>query len=424
MFFKKEKKLEEAPLGYWEEKSYMLIVPENESNNPLYGMFDRILALDDVEIIERRQVTENEEGYMKLKYKDEEYEVGFFPSSFTFERFCINKMYYFSNKEIEKLEKARMALTIYMKFNNKPKEAYHLQLKLALAIMPDLIGVLDESAEKLLPPKWVKMAVNSKIEPSASDLYITHAVSDKKGEVWLHTHGLCRCGLTELEILQSDIKNYDNHYNLLSTFASYLIDKKDNFNPYENSAYIGILTNRQPIVVTCKSWTEGLKEYKNLKLGNLSDRKQGHNSKTSLVFLYKSEEDEKQKKLSKVSEYNSLWGNNPIFFISNEETARMKALAMERFDFVKEELKNKDNKIIIKIGLPINNDKNNCEHIWFELLEFNGEKFKAKLTQEPYNIEDMHEGDESWFTVEDVTDWIIYTKNFAVSPSNIYLLVK
>lgn len=137
--------------------------------------------------------------------------------------------------------------------------------------------------------------------------------------------------------------------------------------------------------------------------------------------MYKTEKDEKKGKLTKVSEFKL--GDNPIFFISNEETARMKELATERFYFVKEQANKKENKIIMKIGLPVDNN-NNFEHIWFEFIEFEGDKFKAKLLQEPYNVENIHEGDERWYTVSDITDWVIYTPNFTVTPSNTYLLTK
>ena len=160
-------------------------------------------------------------------------------------------------------------------------------------------------------------------------------------------------------------------------------------------------------------------------MGNTKDRQETHNSKTSIIFMYKSEKDEKKGKLTKISEFNNLWGDNPIFFISNEETKIMKELAMERFYMVKEQANKKENKILIKIGLPTDNDDDNdFEHIWFELIEFEGEKFKAKLTQEPYKVKNMHEGNIGWYTVQDVTDWVIYTPDFAVAPRNAYLLVK
>lgn len=426
MFFNKNKnnskdeELKEQPLGYWEKESYMLVVPENPTEELLDKVSERVAKIEGVKIISKNDLTDKEPGKIKLSYENEEYEIGYYPSGFSVPEMYI-KNYYFSDNELEKLRNAKASLTIFMKFNKDSKKSYHLQLKLALAMVPDMIGLMDESAEKMIPTSWVEMAANSKVLPGANDLFTVQAVSGDKGEVWLHTHGLCRCGLTELEILQSDKENYNNHYNLLTTFASYLLDKKDN---YKNSAYIGFLSNRQPIVATCIPWTNGLKEYKNLILGNTDDRKDGHNSKTSIIFVYKNEEDEKQGKLTAVSEFDDLLADNPVFFISDEETARMKALAAERFNFVKEAASKEENKVILKIGLPIEGDKSNCEHIWFELIEFDGDKFKAKLTQEPYNVEGIQKGDENWYTVEDVTDWLIYTPNFTVNPGNAYLLMQ
>ena len=411
------KKLKEEPLGYWEKESYMLIVPKVPNKDLLEDVAKRISNIDDVNIIEEQRLGEKNPGKIKLSYENEEYEIGYYPSKFSLPEMYI-KNYYFSDEEIEELREAKAALTIFMKFNNNPKKSYQLQLKLALAMVPNMIGLMDESAEKMLPVEWVKMTANSKTLPSSNDLYTVQAVSNDNGEIWLHTHGLCRCGITELEILQSNKENYNNHYNLITTFAGYLMEQKEK---YKKSAYIGILSNRSPIVVTYISWTKALEEYKNLNLGSALDRKNGHNSKTSVIFIYKNENDEKQEKITKVSDYDKLWGDNPIFFISNEETERMKIVAMERFNFVREAAKKKENKIIIKIGLKIN-ESDKFEHTWFELIEFEGEEFRAKLLQEPYNVKDIHKGDERLYTVKNVTDWVIYTPNFTVVPGNVYLL--
>lgn len=416
------KKYKEQPLGYWEEKSYMLVVPEEAKGDLLDTIVERVEAMDEVKVIESRALTALEPGMIKLTYEDEDFEVYFYPCAFSLAEFYVNKNYYFSEEELEKLRKASTALTIFMKFNDEAKKSYHLQLKLACAMIPDMLGVLDESSEKMLPASWVKMTASSKVLPSANDLYTVQAVSADNGEVWLHTHGLCRCGITELEVLQSNKETYNSHYNLIATFASYLIDKKKEF---QNSAYIGILSNRQPVVVTYLSWTRALGEYKHLTLGTSKDRKDSHNSKTSAIFLYKSEEDEKNGKISKVSCFDELWEDNPIFFISNEETARMKALAMEKFDYVKDASKNKENKILIKIGLPVDGGgSDDFEHIWFEFISFKGEKFKAKLLQEPYNVSGIQVGDERWYTISDVTDWTIYTKDAPITPGNVYILHK
>lgn len=430
MFFKskKEKKnlsnLKEAPLGYWEEKSYMLVIPKDESKDMLDGIFDRVGAVKGVKIKAKSLPGQENPGRIILTYEGEEYEAGFYVNRFSLPDMLGLQSFYFSEEEMAALKKAGKALTIFMEFHEDCKKSFHLQLKLAVAMVPDLLGIVDESAEKLICARWAVMAAASDVTPGSNDLFLVQAVSDKNNEVWLHTHGLCRCGVTELEILNSDRENYNNHYQVISTFASYLLDKKEEFTPKQSSAYIGLLSDGQPVVVTYLSWVDGLKEYKRPLLGGAADRKDGHNSRTGLIFLYKSEEDEKNERLSKVSEYNQVWGDNPLFFISKEETDRMKALAMERFHFVKEQADKENTKIIIKVGLPVDGGNNECEHIWFELITFEGEKFRARLTQEPYGIPDMHEGDEGWYTVEDVTDWVIYTPKFAVRPDTAYLLAK
>lgn len=417
-----KKKFVEEPLAYWEEKSYMMIVPSALDDNILKKCLDNLSASKEIKV---KETSSDAKGTIKVifTYDKEEYEVSFYVGGISVPEYYLYKNFLFTDKEKEDLLAARQAVTMFMKFKDNIKKSFHLQLKLATILIPDLIGLLDESAERMLPAKWVKMAASSKVLPSSIDLFTVQAVVHKKGDVWLHTHGLARCNITELEILESNKDNYQQHYNLISTYGMYLIDKKEEFEPRWNGAYIGRLINGYPVVVTCVSWTEGILEYKKLRQGGIKDRQDGHNSRSSVIFLYKSEEDEKNRILSKISIYDKLWGENPLFFFSTEETIRMSELAKERFSYVKESFENKDNQILIKIGLPLK-EKGQFEHIWFELLEIKGNKFKAKLTQEPYDVPDIHTGYEAWFSVEDITDWIIYTKEFAVSPSNAYLLEK
>ncbi len=415
-----KKKLTESPLYYWEEKSYMMVIPSNEEENLVKDIITRVSSIKDVEIKAHNLDEEKGCGELKIEYENEEYEVGFFIGGISVPKNYLRDIV-FSDSERARILKAKKALTIFMKFSENVKKSYHLELKLAVAMVPDLIGVMDESAEKMLSSKWVMMTANSEVLPSSKNLFSVQAVIDNDKKVWLHTHGLCRCGITELEILDSDENNEQNHYNLLNTYAMYLLDKKEKIEPNLNGVYIGNLENGYPIVVTCVSWTKGILEYKKLALGGIKDRKEGHNSKTSIVFVYKNEKDEKNKKLSKVSIYDKLLGENPLLFFSDEETSRMKKLAIERFGYVKKAYSDKNNAIIIKIGLPLE-EKGKFEHIWFELLEFKGDKFKARLTQEPYYFDNIHKGYEEWYTVDDITDWIIYTPKFSINPDNVFLL--
>ena len=131
MFFKKKDKecFEEAPLGYWEQNSYMQVVPESDTNDLLSGIFERVSQIDGVTIKEKSSCTSNEPGSIKLNYQNEDFIIGFFPSNFSLPELYLNKGYYFTDDEIVKLRNAKIALTIFMEFHKDSKKSYHLQLK-------------------------------------------------------------------------------------------------------------------------------------------------------------------------------------------------------------------------------------------------------------------------------------------------------
>ncbi len=412
-----KKKYIEQPQYYWEKSSYIIAITDDEEKDLLKEALNILQNSKEFKIIEDHIDTIKQTITMKLKYQKEVYEIGFFVGNINVPPYYLNNIPV-SPEEKERIQNSHKGLTIFMSFNKDFKKSFFIELKLATLLVPNLMAIIDESAERLFPRQWVKMTTTSKELPSAKDLFSIQAIIGKNNQVWLHTHGLARCGLTELEILDSPKEMSQHHFNILNTYAMYLIDKKEPTN--EKASYIGLLSNNHPIVVTSVPWTEALCQFKNLKTGGKLDRKNGHNSRTSIIFLYKNEEDEQNDIVSKVSIYDDLWMDNPLFFISDEETKRMKNVAIERFDYVKKAFKNK-NSILLKIGLPMK-EKGQFEHIWFEILELKDDKFKARLTQEPYYFPDIHVGYENWYQIEDITDWIIYTEKYTITPDNAYIL--
>ena len=170
MFFKK-KKLKEAPLGYWEEQSYMQVIPRDSTKDFMSEILDRVSNTKEFKVQEKRPLTSQEPGNIKFIYKNEEYEIGFYPNRFSVPEYYLNNSVLFSDDEKQEIRNAQVALTIFMKFNKDAKKSYHVQLKMAVAMIPDLIGIIDESAEKILQKKWIKMAAESKIVPNPKDLY-------------------------------------------------------------------------------------------------------------------------------------------------------------------------------------------------------------------------------------------------------------
>ena len=413
---------EEKPLGYWEKDSYMQAVVEEFSPSILENIIEKIEKVDGVKVTATREISEEAPGGIRFIYQEEEYELYYYPSNFTFYEMYARGPYYPTKSEQEKLLNATTSITFCMGFNSNPKKSFHLQLKIIYSIVPNLISIIDESAEKLLPRNWVKITTSSNATPPADNLYTIQAISAENGEVWLHTHGLARCGVPEIDILKTNKENYNVHYNLLSAYASYLLDNPK-FEPSYAPIHLGFFTNDDPIIATSVSWTIALHEYSDLSVGNIDDREHEHNSKRNVIFVYTSKDNIDNQSLTRVSDINSKWSQNPLFFISKEETNIRTIIAKERFNYVKQLSKDKNNDIIIKIALPVDGGKN-YEHIYFRLIEFIGDKFRATLLQEPYADLGIHTGYEGTYSVEDVSDWAIYTPDTTITPTTAYILEK
>ena len=411
--------LKEAPLGYWEEKSYMAAIPERMPVDVLSNAKERLSMIPGVILSAFSPDAATKEMRFTVFYEDEEYSGGIFVTEAQVPPAPGNL---FDEEEWSHLKNAQHQLTVYMGFGKKPYHAYHLHLKLLVALVPDLIAIYDESAERMVNGRWAKMAAASAATPGPNDLFMVSAVAGEDGSVWLHTHGLCRFGLTELEILDSDREHYNDHYHVVSTLAGMMLDSGETSR--EGGFYIGMLADRIPVLAVAVPWTKALSEYPDLKAGGLSDRKDSHNSRTAVIFLYKSPEDQANDVHSKVSVYDDIWDENPIFYFSTAETNRMSQVARERFDSAKKAF-SEGNTVLLKIGLPVDNgDDGEREHIWFELKSLEDRGFIATLTQEPYNVSGIHEGDDRFLSVDDITDWLVFHEKLQrrIGPDSAYLL--
>ena len=331
----------------------------------------------------------------------------------------------FPDVDAEAIEQAQIGLSVEMEFGADPLASYHLQLKLICSLVPELLAVIDDSSEKILSGRWVTLAARSQVAPAPRYLYTAQAVSGDEDCVWLHTHGLNCCGCPELEVLNSTKETYQTHYNVLETLANRLLDEEELpgcGEPY----FLAYVTQDIPLVVTLIPWEEAVEHYPDHMLGGKEDRSGGHDEDSCAIFVYPSEESIEKSEYSSLAIYDELLQENPIYMITTDETNRMHDLALERLSYFKAAFQDSQNKLLGKFGLLIDEEyrtENNCrEHIWFEILDIQGDRFKARLTQEPYYVSGVHEGYECEFGPEDLTDWLIFTPKRRISPDDVYLM--
>ncbi len=406
------------------KKSQMLAVPAQYSDMEEPDVLvERLRACQDFTL--QKVTSQEEEGlFLEIHCQDELFQVELYPMDFVLPE-LYRCQHLFPDVDVDAIQRAQYGLAVEMEFGSNPLASYHLQLKLIHAMLPEVLAVIDDSSEKILSGRWVALAAQSQVPPAPRYLFTAQAVSGEEDScVWLHTHGLNRGGHPELEVLTSTRDNYQQHYNVLETLANRLLEEPK---PLEYGApfFLAYVATGTPLMVTLIHWEQAVKLYPEEMLGGKNDRQEGHNEDTCVVFVYPSQESLEEGRFSSLSIYDELLQDNPIFMISNEETARMRSLAVERISYFFDAFAQKDCKLLVKLGLLVDEEhstqENDREHIWFEVLDISQGRIKARLTQEPYYIKGLHEGHEGIYGPEDVTDWLIFTPEKRISPDDVYL---
>ena len=338
------------------------------------------------------------------------------------------------DESIEVAMKQEYFLETSMHFELEPLTSFHLQLKIMSAIVPCTSVVIDFSSFRLLSGKWLSLTANSSIPPSLDYLYVLHCVYDEESEdgnrrYWFHTHGLHRSSSVELEIL--NFSNGPEEMNALlnmtvKKFISEPVKERESF----TIGYDGLGIN-----LCWLRWEEALKELPEDILGGLHNRSEEdpvHSEPSGILFAVEDG--------NMISPEIYAWtlAKNPIFYITEEETERMSALAKSRFaafenafrkaaekkpekkSFLKRIFGAKEEEtpewfFLVKLGLTASHadSEGEREHLWYKVLSIDNGKITGELLNQPYWVPGLNEGDVRTYPLDILTDWRIN------SPDNV-----
>ena len=381
-------------------------------------------------------------GYTaEIEYKEGVFDVDFYLKSTDVIDFEIygygNRI---DNQYIEAASKQLAFWEVVMEFSSNSLESFHLQLKIMDVAVPDSLVVVDFLSIRFLSSKWLHMTAQSETPPSPDYLYVLHCVYDEKDDkqvYWIHTHGLHRCGSVELEMvgITSGLEQMESLFN--STIKKFLTDPSREMETFK-IGYDGMDIN-----LCWERWENALKRFPTNSLGGFEDRPEDdvHTEPSGVLFAVEDDN------MTSPEIYISTLSDNPIYYISTEETMRMSALAKERFSvfrrifeekhsapknksfikkfFSKEEKEEPQWDFLVKMGLSVdaNGIDTEKEHLWFRVISFKNEFIEAKLLNQPYWISGLNEGDVNRYPVEFLTDWLIYSPEGTYTTDTIYELI-
>lgn len=156
----------------------MLAVPKSHCIDSPSDLINRTAEVPGVNIIESSEPDDDNPGLIRLQYEGYEYEVRYFTDSFSLPDIEMCRKSYFTEDERQAIADSHTALTVFLNFGPDNGVSYHLQLKIMLAMVPDMLALVDESAERLINGRWVTLAAQSSVTPCADNLFIVHAVAN------------------------------------------------------------------------------------------------------------------------------------------------------------------------------------------------------------------------------------------------------
>lgn len=332
-----------------------------------------------------------------------------------------------NERECETVVGAGHAFGVEMLYADNNMDSYHLQVKLLNMLVPEMAALYDENACRAHSGRWARMTAESRVAPSPDYMYTIHAVNDDTNDtdsVWLHTHGLTRCGTIELEILGADLYNWQELGNSLNQIAHRLVGDNQFIDEMEPKR-MGKAADGRDIVVTWQRSEWSFRDFPKNIVGGPSDRNEEHSLNMGVIYLYESEDDQLDGKITPITKWAEILSENAVFFKTTSETRRMKALAQERVGWLRrlyDEMPEKQ--IIVKIGLKPDPehgfDDDQYEYIWFEADELRADGFTATLTQDAFYVRGMVAGVRRECRYDEIVDWRVMTDTDSFSPDNIY----
>lgn len=303
--------------------------------------------------------------------------------------------------DLEAARRARWLLGVEMFLD--PQDllgSFQFQLRLlAQAAVPGLVAVWDDNALVVRPGRLVRDLSNSLTPPRASTLYAIHSVCGYGG-TWLHTHGLTRTGLPELDMVAVPADNLREAYDLVDVVADTLLS---GVAPDEDR----MLGVGEGLVLRAVSLEEGLPAIPERFVGGSRDRsgEMADHAGDRLLLFDARTDGPPVRLLERFAEAG-------VVYKSQDETERQGALSRERWSTFGQLFamhRESSWRFHVKVACPTREGGDKREHLWFEVLEMAPGRVRGRLMNDPLDVPGLKRGQAAWHSLSELTDWLIVT---------------
>ncbi len=301
---------------------------------------------------------------------------------------------------------ATWAMGVGTAFAQRPLWDFHAQLKLLRAVAPDAVFVLDTNAFAPRPGAWLHEIAASIAPPSFESLYTIHCVGERDKPVWLHTHGLDRCGCIELDMVDVPADFAGLAGQMLNVVSAMFIERGV---PDADEPFLA----GHELELVWLPWEQAVDKVAGGLPGGRDDRDDlVHRGARGVLFAPK--KGLLGRKYLSPAVHREVLEGNPLLYMSNMATARAALLAKERLPrfralFEQHGGAREHFMFLLKLGYPVDGADNGLdrEHLWFDVHALHDDRVEATLLNQPYAVAALSEGQRGEHRLDKLSDWAI-----------------
>jgi len=309
--------------------------------------------------------------------------------------------------EYEAARRCRWLLGIETRLDPaRPLSSFQEQLRFASEVaVPGLVALYDDNALVIRSGRAVEDLCRCTVPPRSSTLYAAHEVEGANGKWWLHTHGLLRVGLPDLDFVDLPADTLKDAHEFLHVVVDALLAR------VERDAN-GIITIGDGLQLRLLTLDEAMPVVGQGAVGGPGDR-QGEMSDHAgdrLVIL------DPVLDVPPIVQMRAS-GTDATLFKSLEETRRQQKLSQSRWGTFGQlyAMHRRTGQWRFNVKLAYRQRSRPFhEHLWFEVLGLKPDRIHGRLLNQPIDVPDLRIGQEIWQSLDRMTDWLI------VAPDGLY----
>ena len=310
--------------------------------------------------------------------------------------------------EYEAAKASRWLIGVETRLNLRcPQASFQQQLQFSREVaVPGLVAVYDDNAVVVRSGHEIHDLCACDVPPRASTLYAIHVV-EGTGGLWLHTHGLLRTGLPDLDLLGIPTQLADDAHELLNAIVDALLAGIEPAPSGRLDLGEGLGLRLLPLGDAVGLFPPDIAGGSNDRSGQMADH-----GGDRLIAL------DARRDLAPLDTLFQV-GAEGTLYKSRGETERQRSLSVSRWGTFGQlfAMNRQGTEWSFHVKLAYDQQAAGTrEHLWFEVLGLRPGRVHGRLMNRPVDVPGLRAGQELWQPLERLTDWLIVTPHGNFDP--------